>query len=171
MKILLILLSFMWTVSFYNLQFNDVDGNVQSMDQYRTAGKKILFVNLASNSTRINQITGLKQLQQQYANKLIIIGFPSNSFGHEPLHNDSIKIFYQNLYQINFALSTKASVTGSDAHPVYQWLQNKSENNILDQPVGGDFQKYLVNEEGMLIAVFSPAVEPLDEKITDAILQ
>lgn len=162
---------FVLATSFYDLQYSDIDGNNQTVDQYRNIGKKILFVNIASGSARVSQLAGLEQLQSQYANKLVIIGFPSNSFLHEPLSNEGIKNFCITNYNVSFKLASKAPVTGSEIQPVYKWLTDKLENDMISQHVDGDFQKYLVNEDGLLIGVFSPAIEPLDAKIIDAILQ
>ena len=39
----------------------------------------------------------------------------------------------------------------------------------MNAPAGGDFQKFLVDKDGMLIGVFSPKVRPTDSEITEAI--
>ena len=67
--------------NFYSLSYTDTNGNSHAMSAY--AGKKILIVNIATNSPMSSQIGQLQQLHQQYGDSLIIIAFPSNSFGNE----------------------------------------------------------------------------------------
>lgn len=68
-------------------------------------------------------------------------------------------------YGITFPMMQKISVKGEDQAPIYRWLTQKSENGVLDQEVTWNFQKYLIDENGKLAAVYLPKVSPLDEKI------
>lgn len=167
MQLLLILVSWLLTSSIYNIQFKNIDGVSQSMSQYQ--GKKILIVNIATGSGRVSQLAGLQQLQQRYADSLVVIGFPSNSFYHEARSNAEIKQFCQSQYGVSFLLAEKNPISGLDIQPVYRWLTTLSENGVMGHPVGADFQKFLINETGKLIGVFSPAVDPMSNELTSVI--
>ncbi len=51
-------------------------------------------------------------------------------------------------------MAAKISVVGSGMAPIYQWLTNKKYNNLKDSEVKWNFQKYLTDEKGLLIAVY-----------------
>ncbi len=167
MKLLLLLTSFVVTTSIYTLQFADTDGNVVNMSSYQN--KKILLVNIATNGARVNQLAGLQQLHQQYGDSVVIIAFPSNSFGHEPRSNAEIKQFCQNNYSVSFKIAAKNPVTGTGIQSIYYWLAHTSENGVMNGTIGGDFQKYLIDKNGLLVGVFAPSVAPTDSLIVEAL--
>ncbi len=166
MKLLLAAFCFL-TTSFYTLQFQDINGVSHTMSQYQ--GKKILLVNIATESPNVGQLAKLQQLKQLYPDSLVIIGFPSNSFGHESKTDSAIKQFCQTQYGVTFLLASKQSITGSNMQPIYHWLATQTENGVANNPIGGDFQKFLINESGQLIGIFAPSVSPLSSQIKNAI--
>lgn len=137
------------------------------MNRYR--GKKILIVNIASESPRVGQLAQLQALQQLHPDSLVVLGFPSNSFGHEPLSDTALQAFCRDHYGVTFQLASKQPVKGAGMQPIFQWLSNRSENGVMDQPIKGDFQKFLISESGNLIGVFSPSVEPMSDELKDAL--
>ncbi|PZR28664.1 MAG: glutathione peroxidase [Citrobacter freundii] len=152
--------------SIYSFQFTGAAGNTIQMNSFR--GKKILLVNIATASNRVGQLTGLQQLQQQYADSLVVIAFPSNSFGHEPRNNAEILQFCQS-YGITFPIAQINPVTGQDAQPIYQWLSDSAQNGSINGVIAGDFHKILIDGNGEILGVFSPALEPMDSLIQNAI--
>ena len=134
-----------FVVNFYSLQFQAADGALVSMSSFQ--GKKILLVNIATGSNHTGQMAGLQQLQQQYADSLVVIAFPSNSFGGEPRSNADILLFCQGTYNTTFRIVAKSSITGPDIHPVYRWLSQQTENGSVNLSIGGDFQKVLISSE------------------------
>ncbi len=64
--------------SLYNCQINSIDGEPIDLHQYE--GKKILFVNVASNCGYTPQYKDLQKLQNQHIDDLTIIGLPCNQF-------------------------------------------------------------------------------------------
>jgi glutathione peroxidase len=78
-----------YLVSFHSLSFKNVDNVTINMSNF--INKKVMIVNIATGSARVSQLAGLQQLQQQYADSLQIIVFPSNSFGKETKTNAQIK--------------------------------------------------------------------------------
>jgi glutathione peroxidase len=153
--------------SIYSLQYADVDGNIVSMNTYQ--GKKILLVNIATGSTHVSQLGELQQLQQQYGDSVVVIAFPSNSFGNETRSNADIKQFCQSTYGTSFQIAAKDNVAGIGIQPIYNWLAHAADNGIMNGIVGGDFQKFLVNNQGMLVGVFAPSVSPMDSSVIEAI--
>lgn len=168
MQLIMILLQFLVSQSsIYGLSVPDTQGG--SIDFNELRGKKLLLVNIATGSARAGQLGELQQLQQQYSDSLIVIGFPTDDFSHESRSNADIKTFCQSQYGVSFLLAAKASVKGGALQPAYGWLTRQSENGIMDGEVQDDFQKYLVSSQGQLIGVFAGQVSPLDQQVTDAI--
>ena len=165
-NILIGIVSF-FVVSFYSLQFQAADNTIIPMNGFQ--GKKVLLVNIATGSNHAGQIAGLQQLQQQYADSLVVVAFPSNSFGAESRNNTEILQFCQSIYHTTFRIASKSAVAGPNMHPVYQWLSQQTENGTIDLSVGGDFQKVLISSAGEIIGVFSPKIDPMHLTITNAI--
>ncbi|NBO50635.1 MAG: glutathione peroxidase [Chitinophagia bacterium] len=84
--------------SIYDIQLKSLDGASQiNLSQYK--GKKILIVNTASKCGYTPQYAELQQLQEKYAEKLIIIGCPCNQFmEQEPGGAEEIATFCQKNY-------------------------------------------------------------------------
>jgi len=164
MSILIHTLSFILQVSIYTLGFSSTSGTSVSMQSFQ--GKKVLLVNIASGSRYVSQLQELQQLQTQYKDSLVVIGFPSNSFGKEPLEDAAIEAFCKNNYGVTFLLARKAPVLGSDKQALYQWLTRQNENGVMEGEVTGDFQKYLIDQNGNLIGAWAPAIAPTDPSIT-----
>jgi glutathione peroxidase len=154
-------------VNFHSLSFQDTDGNTVNMSSFQS--KKVLIVNIATGSDKVTQLAQLQQLQQQYADSLVVIVFPSNSYGHENRSNAEIKQFCQANYNASFIIAAKTAVTGNNIHPVFDWLAKKTSNGEMDAPAGNDFVKFLITKDGMLIGVFSSKVSPMDSEIKEAI--
>src|SRR5258708_4549344 len=120
--------------SIYALQYTDVNGNVVSMNAFQ--GKKMLLVNVATNSSRVGQLGSLQQLHQLYGDSVIIIAFPSNSFGHESRTNAEIKQFCVDNYGVTYRIAEKNSVAGNQIQSIYNWLSNLNENGVMNGIVG-----------------------------------
>ena len=133
-------------------------------------GKKILIVNVASKCGFTPQYADLEKLYQTSKDKLIIIGFPANNFlWQEPASNKEIAQFCELNYGVTFPIAQKISVKGRNINPIYSWLTEKRYNRFADSKVKWNFQKYLVDETGKLIAIFESATKPLSSEIISAI--
>lgn len=156
--------------SIYDYKVEALDGSTIDFSDFK--GKKILIVNTASKCGYTPQYEGLQTLYEQYQNKLIIVGFPSNNFGHqEPGTDEEIAIFCKKNYGVTFPMASKISVKGNEIAPIYIWLTNKDYNNYKNSTVNWNFQKYLIDENGNLIGVFSSKVTPDSEELLNAINQ
>jgi glutathione peroxidase len=122
----------------------------------------VLVVNTASRCGYTPQYEGLQALFDRYRGQgFSVLGFPSNDFaGQEPRSNSEIGAFCRSNYGVAFPMFSKVHVTGIEVHPVYSYLTS------LPQPIGGpvewNFQKYLVDRNGVVIARYAPAVSPTD---------
>jgi len=137
-----------------------LDGSEQSLSSYK--GNVLMLVNVASQCGLTPQYQGLQDLYKRYeGRKFEILGFPANNFGQqEPGTEQEIAQFCERNYGVTFPMFSKISVKGSDIHPLYADLTSRPA------PIGGDvqwnFQKYLVNREGEVVARFDPQTEPDD---------
>jgi glutathione peroxidase len=165
---LLIIASCLYS-SIYSIHFNSITGDDQNFGQYQ--GKKILIVNIATGSDKVSQIGQLEELYQQYHDSLVIIAFPSNSFGNEPKTNAEIKQLCEGVFHTTFPLAQKGAVMGTNAVPIYQWLASQAENGVMNGTVVQDFQKFLVDKNGALIGVFGPETDPMSTAIREAITE
>jgi len=161
------LIQLLLTVNIYSFNIRTTDGQSISMSQFR--GKKIFIVNTASGSSYANQLKSLEQLHQKYATNLVILAFPSNDFGHEPLADSAISQTLHEEYAAGYIVCAKAPVSGSSGLPLFQWLGDASQNGSISNPVSGDFFKYLIDENGNIQGVFSGLVDPMDSVVTKAI--
>ena len=149
----------------YDFKVEGLEGDTIDFSKFK--GKKILIVNTASKCGLTPQYEELEKMYQLYSEKLVIIGFPANNFlFQEPGSNEEIATFCQQNYGVSFPMAAKISVKGKNEAPIYTWLTQKKYNNFEDSSVKWNFQKYLIDEEGNLIAVFSPRTLPLSEEIT-----
>ena len=152
-------------IPFYTLTGTLNNGNSLNLEQMK--GKKVLLVNTASDCGYTNQYADLEKLYQQYAGKLVIIGFPANDFKEQEKGSDTtIAEFCKLNYGVSFPLMKKSSVVkGPEQNAIFHWLTNRSENGWNEQPPSWNFCKYLVDEQGKLIGFYASSVEPLSPEI------
>ena len=145
--------------SVHDFKIKSIDGETIDFSKYK--GKKILIVNTASKCGYTPQYKALEELQQKFKKELMIIGFPSDNFGGQEFQLDSdIKSFCQKNYGVTFPLTTRVDVKGENATPVFKYLCSKSENGVLDAKIGWNFNKFLVDENGKLLAYFDSKTTP-----------
>lgn len=163
MNILLIVSMFVFKTSIYDYSIKDVNGDTIRLSSFQ--GKKMLLVNIASESEHVNQLMELQQLHQLYKDSVVIIAFPSNSFAKEIRNDFEIKQFCQENFGSSFIIASKGMVTGIQAQPIYYWLSHASENGEIDAPIANDFQKFIIGKEGDIIGIFRHSVNPLNPSI------
>jgi glutathione peroxidase len=158
------------------------------------SGKVLLVVNVASKCGLTPQYTALEQLHQQFKDKgFTVLGFPANDFAaQEPGSAQEIAKFCTTEYPITFPLFSKITVTGSNIHPLYAELTAAAPEHTVDDPgfrdgISGylksqglpgpaplpailwNFEKFLVDRNGKVVARFAPDMPPTDARITAAI--
>ena len=151
--------------SLYDIKIDSLQG--ASIDFSSFKGKKILFVNVASECGFTPQYEGLQELYELYKDKLMIIGVPSNQFGgQEPGTATEIQSFCKLNYGVTFLITEKVDVKGENQHPLYSWLTKKENNGVKNSSVKWNFQKYLVDENGGFIDYYFSLTKPMSRKIT-----
>ena len=154
--------------SLYEFTMNDIDGNPLSLSQFR--GQVIMIVNTASFCGNTPQYEGLQTLYEQYRNQgFTILAFPANDFGkQEPGTNKEIAQFCYTKYSLEFPLFSKITVLGDQKHPLYRYL---TEKTAFPGEIKWNFQKFLVDRTGQVIARYAPKQQPLTPQIVGDIEQ
>lgn len=153
------------TQSIHSFKVESIDGGIINFADFK--GKKILIVNTASECGYTPQYKELEVLYNKYKDKLVVVGFPANNFGQqEPGSNTEIKTFCQKNYGVSFPMAAKISVKGADIAPIYRWLTQKQLNGVLDAEIKWNFNKFLLDENGRIIAKYDSGTNPLSENIT-----
>lgn len=141
-----------------------IDGKKKSLKEYK--GKVLLIVNTASQCGYTGQYEDLEKLYKEYGSKgLTIVGVPSNSFKQEYSEEKKVADFCKFKYGVTFPLSKITSVTGPDQDPLFKFLTQSSEEG----PVKWNFEKFLVDRTGNLVARYRSAVSPSDKAIKSKI--
>ncbi|MBI1337896.1 MAG: redoxin domain-containing protein [Phycisphaera sp.] len=149
----------------------DIDGQDVKLSTY--LGKVILMVNVASKCGNTPQYKALEAQYEKYKDKgFVILGFPANNFGgQEPGSNEQIKEFCTSKYDVTFPMFAKVSVKGDDTCPLYKHLT--ALDPTPGPASGGDitwnFEKFLIDREGKVVARFTPRTKPDADIVTGAI--
>jgi len=143
-----------------------IDGEV--FDFSTLKGKKVLIVNTASECMLTSQFKKLQELYEEYGGEdFEIIGFPSNDFGsQEPGTNDQINEFCTIKYGVSFTMMEKIQIK-DDPHPIYQWLMSSNKNGTVDGKVIWNFQKFLIDEDGVPVDFVSPITGAYNRRIIE----
>ena len=152
----------------YGFTVNDIDGNPVSLAEYK--GKVMLIVNTASNCGFTSQYKSLEELYQKFKDQdFVVLAFPANNFmGQEPGTNAEIKSFCLINYKTTFPLFAKISVKGEDIHPLYVYLTGREG---FKGDIGWNFNKFLIDRNGKVVARFASPVNPMSEEIIKAVEQ
>lgn len=150
----------------YSFDAQTTDGLKQSLADFK--GKALLIVNTASKCGFTPQYGPLEALYQKYKDRgLVVLAFPANNFGgQEPGTDEEIKNFCSMKYQTTFPLFAKISVKGTDIHPLYDYLTARSGFNGA---IKWNFNKFLVDPAGKVVARFDSPVDPLSPELTAAV--
>ena len=150
--------------SIYDISIKSLMGEKIDLNEFQ--GKKILFVNVASKCGFTPQYEGLQKLHETYGDKLVVIGLPCNQFKEqEPGSADEIQTFCTANYGVDFLMTEKIDVKGENQHPLYQWLTKKENNGVENSTVKWNFQKYLVDENGIFLSFYYSITKPMSNKI------
>ena len=136
----------------------------------RFKGRVVMVVNVASQCGFTPQYGGLELLYGKFKDQgFEILGVPCNQFaGQEPGSDDEIAEFCERNFGVTFPLTAKADVRGKNQHPLYAEL-TRFKNGLLPGLVKWNFEKFLVNRDGVVVARFAPTVEPDSPEVIAAI--
>src|SRR4051794_27255068 len=136
-----------------------------------TGGAAALVVNVASRCGLTPQYAALEELHEEYRDRgFTVIGVPSNQFmGQEPGTAEEIAEFCSATYGVTFPMTEKAEVNGAGAHPLYQRLTEEPDTTGTAGDVQWNFEKFLLDGDGGVVARFRPKVQPESAEIRTAI--
>jgi glutathione peroxidase len=145
-----------------------IDGRDVKLADYK--GHPLLIVNVASKCGLTPQYEGLEKLNKELGPRgLRVLGFPANEFGaQEPGTNDEIKSFCTSNYGVDFDMFAKVVVKGEGIHPLFAYLTKQSK---FTGDIKWNFNKFLVDKNGEVVARFEPQVEPNSPEVRTAIEQ
>jgi glutathione peroxidase len=156
-------------VSLYDIPLRDLAGKPASLADHR--GKALLVVNVASKCGLTPQYEGLERLQKRCADRgFSVIGVPCNQFmGQEPGTAEEIATFCSATYGVSFPLMEKTDVNGENRHPLYAALTGTPDAEGQAGDVQWNFEKFLIDAGGEVVARFRPRTEPEDAAVLAAI--
>jgi glutathione peroxidase len=139
--------------------YTRLNGERDDLAHYR--GDVVLVVNTATECGYTPQFEGLEDLyRDRRADGLVVLGFPANDFaGQEPRSNGEIAEFCKANYGVTFPMFAKTVVTGEGANPLFRRL------GAAAGAPEWNFNKYLVDRDGKVIARFGAGTEPDAEEL------
>jgi glutathione peroxidase len=157
--------------SVLDFTMKSIDGDDVKLDSY--SGKVLMLVNVASKCGYTPQYRGLESVYKKYKEQgLVVMGFPANNFfWQEPGTDEEIKTFCTTKYNVTFPMFAKISVKGDKIHPLYKFLTSKQTNSEFGGAISWNFNKFLIDRAGKVVARFSSKDEPESEKVVQAIEQ
>jgi glutathione peroxidase len=174
--------------SLYDIPLKRLDGSPATLAEYR--GNVMLIVNVASKCGLTPQYTALQQVYSDNRDRgLVVLGFPANNYaGQEPGTSEEIEEFCTSNYGVEFPMFEKLSTRGHDQHPLYRELTTaipQATKNPAGQlratldrfgigpktetEVMWNFEKFLVDRNGAVVARFAPDFTPDSPEVLGAI--
>lgn len=157
------------TKSVLDFTMKDIDGKDVKLKKYK--GSVLLVVNTASKCGYTPQYESLQATYEKYKDQgFYVLGFPANNFGgQEPGSNEEIKEFCTSKYKVTFPMFAKISVKGEDQDPLYKFLTSKETNPNFAGDISWNFNKFLIDKKGNVVARFTSKDKPDGEAVTQAI--
>ena len=147
-----------------------LDGTPATLGEI-TGGQPALLVNVASKCGLTPQYTALEAVHERYSGRgFTVVGVPCNQFGgQEPGSAEEIADFCSATYGVTFPMTEKVEVNGDNRHPVYDELVQVADQDGATGDISWNFEKFMLDGSGKVVARFSPSVVPDDPRVTSAI--
>ncbi len=177
--------------SIFEIPVTTITGEPTTLAPYK--GHVLLIVNVASKCGLTPQYEGLEKLYSTYKHcGFDVLGFPANDFaGQEPGTEEEIQSFCTSSFGVDFPMFSKVVATGPEKHPLYGALiaaqpearvanpgfrakldgflsKNSAQTNPAPELLW-NFEKFLVDRQGEVVARFAPDTQPNDPAIIAAI--
>ncbi len=138
-------------MSVYDFTMTTLEGQEKNLSDYK--GKVLVIVNTASKCGLTPQYESLEKFYKEYKDKGVeVLGFPANNFmRQEPGTDEEIATFCQKNYGVSFPMFSKISVKGKNQDPLYQYLTSATGDSV-----SWNFQKFIVDKNGKVVASISP---------------
>ena len=156
----------MGSTDYRDYTFQTITGDTTSLNDFK--GDVILVVNTASKCGFTPQYEGLEAMYKKYKDQgFVILGFPANDFMHqEPGDNTQIAQFCTLEYGVTFPMMSKIHVKGKEQIPLYKYL---TEDSPFPGKITWNFNKFLLDRDGNVIARFDTRTKPEDEEVVSAV--
>lgn len=147
-----------------------LDGSPSTLGEL-TGGRPALLVNVASKCGLTPQYAALEQLQERYGPRgFTVVGLPCNQFGgQEPGTAEEIEEFCSATYGVTFPMTEKIDVNGEGRHPIYDVLTETPDEQGRSGDITWNFEKFLVDASGDVVARFRPQTAPDDPAVIVAL--
>ncbi|WP_040338760.1 glutathione peroxidase [Candidatus Blastococcus massiliensis] len=134
-------------------------------------GGPALVVNVASKCGLTPQYSQLETLHEEFSPRgFTVVGVPCNQFmGQEPGSAEEIAEFCSATYGVTFPMTEKVEVNGEGAHPLFQQLTTAPDAAGEAGDVQWNFEKFLVDRDGSVVARFRPMIQPDAPEVRTAI--
>ena len=154
-----------------NFTMKTLDGENVHLSKYQD--KVVVFVNTASKCGFTRQYKQLQELHEKYGDQgLAIVGVPCNQFGgQEPGSEAEIKEFCQKNYGVTFDMLAKVDVNGDNQCDLYKFLNNQDTSPKGKGKVRWNFEKFVINRNGDVVARFGSNVSPDSSEFVKVIEQ
>jgi len=156
-------------MTIYDIPIRTLSGEPSSLADLK--GKTLLLVNVASKCGLTPQYAGLERLHERFADRgFSVLGFPCNQFmGQEPGTPEEIAEFCSMTYGVTFPLFEKIDVNGDARHPLYGALTEVADAEGKAGDIQWNFEKFLVDPNGEIVARFRPTTDPEAAEVVAAI--
>lgn len=175
----------------FDVPLSRISGEPATLQEFR--GKVLLIVNVASQCGLTGQYEGLEKLYNTYKHcGFAVLGFPANDFaGQEPGSNQEIQKFCTSTYGASFPMFEKITATGPEKHELYEFLTDAQPVAQINDPgfrvqIDGflskqgsktnplpdllwNFEKFLIDRHGRVVARFAPDMLPDDPRLIRAL--
>jgi len=153
----------------FSQEMKSLTGKKVDLSKYK--GKVLIVVNTASKCGATPQYEQLEELHEKYGEKgLAVLGFPCNQFGkQEPGTSEDIIEFCEENYGVKFDMFSKVDVNGEDAAPLYKFLTSQKTGLKDTGDVKWNFEKFLINRDGKVVARFRTPVKPDAPEVIKAV--
>jgi glutathione peroxidase len=157
-------------MSLLDITIGRLDGTASTLGEI-TGGKPALLVNVASKCGLTPQYTALEEIHERYADRgFTVVGVPCNQFGgQEPGSPEEIAEFCSASYGVTFPMTEKVEVNGPGRHELYDELVPVADDEGRAGDISWNFEKFLVDGDGKVVARYAPSVVPDDPRVTGAI--
>ncbi len=144
--------------SVYSFTIDSILGK-KKIDLSTFKGRGLLIITTATLDTSFYQILELKKLYIQSKKLVAVLLVPTNDFQKEPARNDDVARFLER-FKLPFIVTSKTIITGDRAHPLFKWINGQQLSRDRKATVKGSFQKFFVDENGMITNVLDASAKP-----------
>jgi glutathione peroxidase len=157
-------------MSLHDTKIARLDGTPATLGEI-TGGKPALLVNVASKCGLTPQYAQLEKLHADLQSRgFTVVGLPCNQFGgQEPGTSEEIAEFCSATYGVTFPMTEKVEVNGAGRHPLYDALVGVADEKGRSGDITWNFEKFLLDADGRVVARWNPSVEPDDPRIAAAV--